>query len=497
MFSFALFGPMDPDPVERRRAPAWRGDAPRRLPALRPAAPRAQLSRRADLRHTRSRRARRRHPRRRRHGQDLGRASRRRRGDRPAAATTSRGRPRPRRGSRPSSAAGGTRSSSARRSARGGSAFLGRGPELDVASAAPRARDLELTTHSADLDARGRLGDVEVRSASGDATLGDARSLAFTTASGDLSAGAVAGALTVKSASGDVDVRSGRRHRRRVTTVSGDVRDRRDRRRRGGEHRLGRRRPRGAGQRRAASTPSPATSRVASRPGLALWIDVQSVSGSVTSDLDVGDAPDGESRAGGAAHPHRQRRRPHHARRARRVALRRRPARVLDSLSWRLPSRQRSASRSTSRSARSLTILGVFAVAWAFVAARQAVLWIFIALFLAIVLQTPVSWLEQRGLSSGRAPRCSSCSRSSRTLVGLAYLLVTPVRRRDPRPDRGPAEHRRADPRVGHLPAARPQDRPRRGAAAAGRVACGEPPVAGSATPSRSAAGSSASGSAR
>ena len=32
---------------------------------------------------------------------------------------------------------------------------------------------------------------------------------------------------------------------------------------------------------------------VATRPGLALWIDAQSVSGSVTSDLDVADAPAG------------------------------------------------------------------------------------------------------------------------------------------------------------------------------------------------------------
>jgi hypothetical protein len=30
---------------------------------------------------------------------------------------------------------------------------------------------------------------------------------------------------------------------------------------------------------------------VAARPGLALWIDAQSVSGSVSSDLDIGDAP--------------------------------------------------------------------------------------------------------------------------------------------------------------------------------------------------------------
>ena len=40
-----------------------------------------------------------------------------------------------------------------------------------------------------------------------------------------------------------------------------------------------------------------------------------------------------------------------------------------------------------------VTVIGVVAVAWAFVAARQAVLWIFISLFLAIVLQTPVTWL--------------------------------------------------------------------------------------------------------
>jgi len=50
------------------------------------------------------------------------------------------------------------------------------------------------------------------------------------------------------------------------------------------------------------------------------------------------------------------------------------------------------------------TILGVAAFVWAFVAARQAVLWVFIALFLAIVLQTPVTWLEERvGMRRGNA----------------------------------------------------------------------------------------------
>jgi DUF4097 and DUF4098 domain-containing protein YvlB len=123
--------------------------------------------------------------------------------------------------------------------------------------------------------------------------LADTADLAFTTASGDLTAGAVAGALTTKSASGDVGVRSvdgtGT-----VNTVSGDVR-------------IG-----------ATSAPVGVNTvsgdvdlesvggpcrvscvsgdvHVATRPGLALWIDAQSVSGSVTSDLDVADAPAGEN----------------------------------------------------------------------------------------------------------------------------------------------------------------------------------------------------------
>jgi predicted PurR-regulated permease PerM len=49
------------------------------------------------------------------------------------------------------------------------------------------------------------------------------------------------------------------------------------------------------------------------------------------------------------------------------------------------------------------TVLGVIALAWGFLAARQAVLWVFIALFLAIVLSTPVTWLEQRGMKRSSA----------------------------------------------------------------------------------------------
>ena len=72
------------------------------------------------------------------------------------------------------------------------------------------------------------------------------------------------------------------------------------------------------------------------------------------------------------------------------------------------------------------TVLGTIAFVWAFIAARQAVLWIFIALFLAIVLSTPVGWLEERaGMKRGNAAMIVVLGLVA--VVGLlGYLLVTP-----------------------------------------------------------------------
>lgn len=167
--------------------------------------------------------------------------------------------------------------------------FLSRSPELEVAIRCPEGADLELRTHSADLEARGTMGEVAVKSASGDVALGDARSLSYETASGDLAAGSIAGAVTTKGASGDVEIHAiggpGT-----VNTVSGDVR-------------LG---PTddtiavntvsGDVELEAVGAPVRVTAvsgdvNVATRPGLTLWIDAQSVSGTMQSDLDVGDLP--------------------------------------------------------------------------------------------------------------------------------------------------------------------------------------------------------------
>ena len=166
----------------------------------------------------------------------------------------------------------------------------GRGPELDVVIRCPEGADVELSTHSADLDARGPLGVVGVKSASGDVIVLDTRGLnvddgerrrdgrrastgrswpsrpratstcrsvtgeaTASTVSGDLRIGRAGGTATLSTVSGRRRARA-RRGGVRVNSVSGDV-------------------------------------AVAMLPGLLLWLDVQSVSGSVASELDVGDAP--------------------------------------------------------------------------------------------------------------------------------------------------------------------------------------------------------------
>ena len=149
--------------------------------------------------------------------------------------------------------------------------IFGRSPEIGIAIRCPEGADLDVTTHSSDVEGRGPLGDVTVKSASGDVKVGDVRQLGFNTASGDLSAGAVEGNLTTKSASGDVDIRSVGGPAT-VNTVSGDLRIA----------------SAGAGVRVSAVS---GDVNVAARAGLALWIDAQSVSGTMHSDLDVSDLP--------------------------------------------------------------------------------------------------------------------------------------------------------------------------------------------------------------
>jgi len=164
-----------------------------------------------------------------------------------------------------------------------------RGPELAVTIRCPDGTDLDHATHSADLEAHGRLGAVSARSASGDVALGATEALIVQTASGDITAGAVAGSLTTKSASGDLDVRS-IGETGSVGTVSGDIRI--------GETRgaLAVKTVSGDVELEAVGASVRVGSvsgdiEIGAIPGLVLWIDAQSVSGTMTSELDVGDDP--------------------------------------------------------------------------------------------------------------------------------------------------------------------------------------------------------------
>ena len=168
---------------------------------------------------------------------------------------------------------------------------FGRTPQVGVRIRCPEGADLDCTTASADVAATGRLGEVEVK-----------------TASGDVAVEHVAG-LRVQSASGDVRGSDGRRR----SAAADRLRRRPPRhgRRPGrGDARLGRLRDRRGAAPTWRPRPSPATSGSApsvrgrssssrsratcgsaSGPARALHIDANSTSGDVSSELDVKDRP--------------------------------------------------------------------------------------------------------------------------------------------------------------------------------------------------------------
>jgi hypothetical protein len=172
--------------------------------------------------------------------------------------------------------------------------LIGRGPKVGVRVRCPHGTDLDLRAASADLDATGVLGAVEVKTASGDVSLEDAASLEFNSASGDLRIRDIDGALTFRTASGDASVRrcggalsanlvSGdlsigeAAAGLAVATVSGDVR----------VHAAG-----GGGMRVQSVS---GDVHLAIKPGEQLRIDASSVSGTMSSELDLNDAPPPDS----------------------------------------------------------------------------------------------------------------------------------------------------------------------------------------------------------
>jgi DUF4097 and DUF4098 domain-containing protein YvlB len=163
--------------------------------------------------------------------------------------------------------------------------------EVRLRVTAPPGADVEIGTASADVDARGDFGALDVNTASGDVTFEKAGGdVQVNSASGDLKLEEIGGALTVNTASGDVDVgRLGGDGKVRsasgdvqledadaslkVQTASGDVQ---------------------VGSVREGDVVLQTASgdiEVGIKQGSRLWIDAKSMSGETSSELEIGDAP--------------------------------------------------------------------------------------------------------------------------------------------------------------------------------------------------------------
>ena len=156
---------------------------------------------------------------------------------------------------------------------------------------APHGVDVELSTASADVRGRGRLGSLDAKTASGDLAFGDVAGRArigsasgdvtldrvgadatVNTASGDVRVGRVEGDAVLRSASGDVTVQDAEGSVS-VQTASGDQRID------------------SVASGRVTMQSASGDQHVGIRSGTRVYIDAKTMSGDTSSELDVSDEP--------------------------------------------------------------------------------------------------------------------------------------------------------------------------------------------------------------
>ena len=178
---------------------------------------------------------------------------------------------------------------------------FGRTPSVGVRIRCPEDSDLECATASADVAATGRLGNVELKTASGDIAVEHVTALRVQSASGDVRAATVDGEARLQTVSGDVRLGTVTGSAS-ATLVSGDfsIDDAHtdlSAKTVSGDQRIGSIRE---GQINVQSVSGDV--RIGVRPGTRLRIDANSTSGDVSSELDVKDTPsEGSSGTRGAA----------------------------------------------------------------------------------------------------------------------------------------------------------------------------------------------------
>ena len=168
---------------------------------------------------------------------------------------------------------------------------FGRSQDIRLRITCPPGADLEVMTKSADLRARGVFGTVDMKTASGDASIEEARGdVKFKSASGDLHVEHVHGAMHAQTASGDVAVME-TDGEASFQLVSGDLwlRDARasvSANTVSGDQKLDAVHS-GTMELRAVS----GDIQLGIRRGSRVYVDANTVSGSTTSELDLSDAP--------------------------------------------------------------------------------------------------------------------------------------------------------------------------------------------------------------
>jgi Toastrack DUF4097 len=169
--------------------------------------------------------------------------------------------------------------------------LLGRSPRFTVRVTCPPGSSLSARTRSAGVQTRGLLARVEVKTASGDVEVESvAGETKITTASGDVELASADGTTMVNTASGDVEI--GRASGSlKVNLVSGDLTVREadgplETHTVSGDQRL---EAVGSGTVDSNSVSGDILVRV--RRGSTVWMDVRSLSGETTSDLEASDGP--------------------------------------------------------------------------------------------------------------------------------------------------------------------------------------------------------------